>query len=191
MHGSTAAKSGGTAVQVRSGACVRVAATARAAGPVRRACARLRASRRAPYAQIEKHARVEEALELVARRGADRLDHRAALPDDDRLLRFALDEDGAVQAQQALLVGLLEAVDDDRRRKRQLRVRVLQHLLAHELGDEEPLRLVGQVIVRVESGSPSGRCDRSTCFEPIDVVARQRRNGHDVGEARRPGRSAR
>src|SRR3954452_9547960 len=47
--------------------------------------------------QVEKHLCVEELLEILARRDADAFDHLAATAHDDRLLRLALDDDGAVQ----------------------------------------------------------------------------------------------
>src|SRR5688572_2754 len=52
--------------------------------------------------EIEEHARVEKLLELLARRRADRLDHRSGLPHQDRLLCLPVDEDRAVEAHQAL-----------------------------------------------------------------------------------------
>ena len=142
-------------------------------------------------AQIEEHPRVEEAFELDSGApDADGLDHRAAPADDDRLLRFALDQDGAVQAEQPLRVRLFEPIDDDRGRERQLRVRVPQHLLAHQLGHEEPLGLIGQVVVGIERLA-FGKMRQQHRLEALDVVARQRRDRHDVGEPDRRGRSAR
>src|SRR5687767_4232433 len=63
--------------------------------------------------QVEKHFGVEEGLELLSGRGADRFDLRAALADDDRLLRLPLDENGAIQPHQAFRIGLFKFVDDD------------------------------------------------------------------------------
>ena len=59
--------------------------------------------------QIEEHLGLEEPLELLAGRGADRLDRRAALADQDRLLGLPFDQDRAVQPQQPLrALGLLD-----------------------------------------------------------------------------------
>ena len=105
--------------------------------------------------EIEKHLVVEEPLELLARGRADPLDHVAALADHDRLLRLAVDHDRAVQPQDAgsAPLRLLEPVDDDGARERNLGVRELQQLFADDLGGEEPLRLVGQV-VGADSAAP-------------------------------------
>ena len=80
----------------------------------------------------------------------------------------------AVETQQPLLVRLLESVDDHRRGKRQLGVRVLQHLLAHQLGDEEPLRLIGQVVLvdkaaRLPAGATSSTCSSRSTFSPVSA----------------------
>ena len=72
-------------------------------------------------------------------RRADPLDHVAALADDDRLLRFPIDQ--IVQWMRSRILRsarLLEAIDDHRARKRDLGVRELQQLLAHHLRREEP-----------------------------------------------------
>src|SRR5689334_8515442 len=82
--------------------------------------------------QIQIDVRTEEPFQFFPRRDADLLDHGAASPDDDRLLRFAIHDDGAIQPQQpfpaapalphigALLVPsallarvLVEPIDDD------------------------------------------------------------------------------
>src|SRR4051812_38362362 len=97
------------------------------------------------HVEIEEYARVEKGLELLARRRPDGLDHRAALADEDRLLRFALDQDRAIQAHQPLATGfersrrtrLFELVDDNGRGEREFVVGLLEDLLANELGDEE------------------------------------------------------
>ena len=60
-------------------------------------------------------------------------------------------------------------------------MRELQQLLADDLGREEPLRLVGQVVRRIQRlafGQPVD--DRA--LEPIDVVAGRRRDRDDLGK---------
>src|ERR1700730_13742998 len=49
------------------------------------------------HMQVEKDAGPEESLELLAGRSADPLDHVAAPADHNRLLRFAVDDNRAVQ----------------------------------------------------------------------------------------------
>src|SRR5262245_16317976 len=84
--------------------------------------------------KIEKHLRIEELLEILARRDADPLDHLAAPADDDRLLRLTLDDDGAVQFQRTVLpFRLLEPVDHHRARERNLGMCELKQLLPHDL----------------------------------------------------------
>src|SRR5881296_368022 len=67
------------------------------------------------HVEVEVHAGAEESFELRARGGADLLDHGARLSDDDRLLRFAIHEDGTEQAHDRVLARLLEPIDDDGR----------------------------------------------------------------------------
>src|SRR3989442_13696320 len=52
-----------------------------------------------PHVETEIHASPEELLELLARRRADAFDHVTALADHDRLVRFAIDHDRAIQPQ--------------------------------------------------------------------------------------------
>ena len=69
------------------------------AGRCRPASARRRASPPSPSrAGRDTPSCSKKRFELSARRRADGLDHRAALAEQDRLLRLALDEDRAVQA---------------------------------------------------------------------------------------------
>src|SRR2546428_9608032 len=100
------------------------------------------------HVQIQKHLRAEEALQLFARGGPDLFDHLAGPSDHDRLLRLAINDDRAVEAQDSLaaLHRLLEAIDDHGARERNLSVRELQQLLADDLGGEEALGLIGQVV---------------------------------------------
>ena len=96
-------------------------------------------------------ARSEEALEIFARGDADALHHAPALANHDRLLRLAIDEDRAVQAEQRIRgCRFFEPIDHDRARKWDFRPRELQQFLAHDLRREEPLRLIGQVVERIQ-----------------------------------------
>jgi len=58
------------------------------------------------HLQDQEHLLTEQPLEVLARARADLLQHRSALPDDDALLRFTLDEDRRVD-----LEDLVVAVD--------------------------------------------------------------------------------
>src|SRR3954452_22409519 len=100
--------------------------------------------------QVEENARAEDRLQLDARLGADPFDHLAALADDDRLLRLALDDDGRVDLDEVLLFVLFPTVDRDGRRVRQFLGGMRQQLLAHDLGREEALRLRGEVLGRID-----------------------------------------
>src|SRR5947209_2251582 len=79
------------------------------------------------YVEVEIHARSEELLELLPRRGPDALDHLAAPPDDDRLMRFAIDDNRGVEPQESpralRFLGVVETVDHDSARERNLRPR--------------------------------------------------------------------
>src|SRR5580693_1071791 len=85
--------------------------------------------------EVQEHAGAEEALEILSGRGPDALDHLSPAPDHDRLLRLPVHDDGAVQLEKAFFAcrGVLEAVDDDGARKRDLRMRELQEFLADDL----------------------------------------------------------
>src|SRR4029079_19612956 len=127
-----------------------------------------------PHVAIEKHPGVEEAFEVLARGGADFLDHLAAAADDDRLLRLAIDDDRAVQPQNRLRPRrLLEAGDDQRARERELGVRELEQFLPHDLGGKEALRLIGEVILRVEPFAFRQPIDDRQ-FQPVYIVAGRR-----------------
>src|SRR5947208_17089040 len=124
-------------------------------------------------------ARSEEALEIFARGDADALHHAPALANHDRLLRLAIDEDRAVQAQERTGGGrLFEPIDRDRARKRDFRPRELQQLLTYDLRCEEPLRLTGQVVERVQRLTLRQPIDDGA-LEPVDVVAGDSRDRHD------------
>src|SRR5688572_23685809 len=68
--------------------------------------------------EVQEDLGVEEPFELFACGGADALDEVAAAANDDRLLRFPLHQDGAVQPQEPAVADLLEAIDQNSRRKR-------------------------------------------------------------------------
>src|SRR6266540_3951892 len=103
------------------------------------------------HSQIEKDLRIEKPLELLARGSANGFDHRAALAHHDWLLRFALDDNRAVQTQEpAGHRRLLETIDEDSRRERELRTCVLQHLLANDFGHKKSLRLIRQKVGRIQ-----------------------------------------
>ena len=65
---------------------------------------------------------------------------------------------------------LVELIDDDGRRERQLVVRQLQHLLAHDLGHEEALGLVRQIVRRIQRLA-LGQVLQEQPFEHVDVGA--------------------
>src|SRR6185503_11083513 len=79
--------------------------------------------------QLEIDVVAEKTLDLGPRAGADRPDHAAALADEDALLRLGLDEHDRVHAP------LVELLDLDPDRVRNLLPRVRERLLADELGD--------------------------------------------------------
>src|SRR4029079_15177131 len=101
----------------------------------------------------------EEALQRLSRVGADRLQYRAALADDDGLLAVSLHEERGVDADQALeaaglaararrALALVERVDDHRGRVRDLLPGVAEHLLADELrGQPELLLSAGRLLI--------------------------------------------
>src|SRR5919202_4220509 len=78
--------------------------------------------------EFEVDAVAEQSLDVAARLGAYLLEARAALADDDALLRGALDVDGAVDARE-FVRHLLVALGDDRRHVRNLLARHVQYLL--------------------------------------------------------------
>src|SRR5437870_3764997 len=103
-----------------------------------------------PNVEIEEHLQLEEALQLLPRRRPDLLDHVAAFADHDRLLRLAIDDDRAVEAQEtARRLRLLKSVDDHRARERNLGMREAEDLLANDFSGEKALGLIGEVFGRV------------------------------------------
>jgi hypothetical protein len=133
------------------------------------------------HAQVEEDALLQVALQLDARACADPLDHGAAFPNHDRLLRFTVDQDCAVEFHTIAAGRFLEPVDDDGRREWQLVVRQLQHLLAHHFRDEKTLCLIRQIVGWIER-FPVGKVLEKQSFENIDVGAVHGRRGHDFNE---------
>ena len=73
----------------------------------------------------------------------------AALADDDLLLAVALDEDGLLDLDRAVLL-LRPALGLDRRGVGQFLVEALEELLAGDLGGELAERQVGDLVLRIE-----------------------------------------
>src|SRR5687767_11294806 len=90
--------------------------------------------------------RGEEAFEFHTCGGADLLDHGAPLPDHNGFLRLAFHEDGAVHRCNVPRNRLLKPIHHYGRRERQLIAREPQYLFAHDLADEEAIRLVGDEV---------------------------------------------
>ena len=86
------------------------------------------------------------ALDLLARRGPDRLDHAALVADQDALLGFRLHPHRRADGDRAVV--LLDLVDLDLDRVRDLLAGAQEHLLAHQLGEHDVLGLVGVVLGR-------------------------------------------
>ena len=128
------------------------------------------------------------AGQLLAHRGADRLQHRAALADDHPLLRLALDEDLAPDAR----AGLLPLGHPSRDRVRQLLAGDGEELLTHELGDPERLGHVGDHVIGIEQWA-LGQAGDEVLDERVDSLAgRPRTRGSTrSARARRPCAAAR
>ena len=72
-----------------------------------------------------------------------------------------------------LALGLVELIDDDGRRKRQLVACMLQDLLPNGLGHQHALRLIGQVVVWKERLAFRQPLEQHS-LEPVDAVALSR-----------------
>src|SRR6185436_4303145 len=84
--------------------------------------------------KVEEDAGAEEPFEVLSSGGADPLDHLAATAQHDGLLRLTIDHDRAIELEEApRALRLLEAIHHHCARKRDLRMRELQQLLAHDL----------------------------------------------------------
>ena len=98
------------------------------------------------------HARLRRLGDVVAGGLADRFDGGASLAEHDLPLALALDEDGLLDADGAVLL-LHPAVGLDRGAVGQLVVQALVDFLARDLGGEEAQRGVRDLILRVKPGS--------------------------------------
>src|ERR1700688_4326256 len=90
-----------------------------------------------PHLQVEEDAAAQELLEVVARGGADGLDHLPLAADQDLLLARPLDEDGGVEEEQVAALLLFPAIDQHRGGEGQLLVGRGEHLLADALRRQE------------------------------------------------------
>src|SRR3954452_24171468 len=93
------------------------------------------------HAQVEEDLAPQQRFHLLAGRGADRADHLAALAHQDPLLRLGLGPRVRGHADQAVLA-LLQLVDLDLDRVRDLVVRAVQDLLADDLREPDLERQV-------------------------------------------------
>src|SRR5262245_27197594 len=96
------------------------------------------------HVQVEEDLDSEEPFHLLAGERSDLFQHRASRPDNDSFLTFALHPDGGVNTGQ--LRRLLPFIDGDGDRMRHFLAGREQHFLAHQLGGEESLGLIGEVI---------------------------------------------
>src|SRR5690606_15248268 len=128
---------------------------------------------------LEIHRAVEELLELHARLGRDALELLAALADDHALVAVAVDDDGGEDAAQPPLG--LELLDLDGDAVGQLVTEQAEQLLAQELGGEEALAAVGDVVL-LEHRRPLGQQRHGGRDEAVDVAAALGRQRHDGGE---------
>src|SRR3712207_2431986 len=119
----------------------------------------------------------EQVLDVLPRLRAYLLYARAALAYHDSLLRLALDVDGAVDSRQ-LFGDLLVALRDDSRHVRNLLARHLQNLLANHLGDDDPHRLVGQLVL-FENRLALREIRDELLNQIFQLVARARGERHD------------
>ena len=114
------------------------------------------------------HRPLQHLAELVARAGADLLDARAALAEEDRALAVALDVDGLLDAHAAVgpvfpLVGL------DRGLVGQFLVELQEDLLARDLGRQQAQRQIGRLVLGIEERAfrqRRGQC-RKNVLHPV------------------------
>src|SRR5262249_47366196 len=124
-----------------------------------------------PHRQLEEHLDAEEPFQVLARRGADLLEGRAALADEDALLRVVLHEDARsdVQTLRALAFGQL--LHPHRAGVGHLLMGEAEDLLADGLGDPEGLWLVRERLPR-EAGRPLGHAAQHKGAEAADAPSR-------------------
>lgn len=132
----------------------------------------------------------EDLLDLAAGLDADRLDEPALPADDDRPVVVLLDEDrGPDVRQRPALAGLfpvvlflpLDRLDIDRRHEGELLLHVFQDLLPDDLGQEEVLGLVRDLLVGVELLC-GGQGFINEIFQDVEVDPPQGRDGDDILE---------
>src|SRR4028118_1068456 len=128
--------------------------------------------------EFEVRAVAEKVFDVAARLYADLLDAFSGAPDDDGLLRRALDIDDAVDAREIFAL-LVEALGDDRCDVWDFVARRAQNLLAHDLGAERAHGLIGQFVFGEERLLLGQVLD--DFGEPlVNHVARARRERHDL-----------
>ncbi len=80
-----------------------------------------------------------------------------------------LDPDRAIEAEYAVPIGLVELIDDDGSRKRQLGARMSQDFLPNDLCRQRALRLIGQVVVWKDRLAFRQPLDQYL-LEPVDAI---------------------
>jgi hypothetical protein len=134
--------------------------------------------------QVEIDRRTEQGLDLAAGVGADVAQPGPLVADHDALLAVALEEDVGVDVEQRLVVRPALAqhhlVDGDGDRVRQLVPNAFQRGLADQLADQDLLRLVRHVAVRVERLA-DGQELHQLVRDDLDLVPRGRRHRDDRG----------
>src|SRR5947209_6501772 len=96
--------------------------------------------------EFEIDAAAREPFDVAPSLRADLFEARAAAPDDDALLRRALDVDGAEYAREFFRYFFV-SLGDNRRHVWNLLAGDLQNHLADEFGDDDAHRLVGQLVL--------------------------------------------
>jgi hypothetical protein len=124
------------------------------------------------------HAAADQRLDLLPRRGADRAHHAAALADQDRFLRLRLGPDPRVDEQQAVFP-LVDVVDLDLDRVRELLAGALEHLLADELGQPHVLGHVRVLLGRIHELALGHHADQ-LADDVADTRARERADRVDL-----------
>ena len=137
-----------------------------------------------PHVQVEVHLRAEQVLDLGPGPRADVAQAAGTGADDDGLLARSLDVDVGVDLHERAVLGRDHLLDDDRDRVRQLVAHALQRRLADQLGHHDLLGLVGDHVVRVEPGRGRQVAGHDV-DEHVELLARDRRDRHDVGEVGR------
>src|SRR3990172_12881431 len=119
--------------------------------------------------ELQEDLRTEEHLNLRPGLLPDLLQHRPAPPDDDPLLRVPFDIDGRLDVGELSPFPRFYLLHLDGHRIRHLLVSQMKDLLSDQLGDNEPLRLVSQLIERIE-GLPLWQVSDQQRLEDLNVV---------------------